>query len=214
MRVVIADDSGIVRQGLARLLTDEGIDVVSDVDNAEDLITEVSRLEPDVAIVDIRMPPTHTNEGLVAADRIRADWPTTGVLILSQHVEAQYALRLVQTGGGGVGYLLKDRVLDAGQLAGAVERIANGESVIDPELVKDLIDGSGQTSGLSSLTEREVDVLELMAEGLSDRGIADRLFVSGKTVETHVRHILTKLDLPVNTAENRRVLAVITYLLA
>jgi DNA-binding NarL/FixJ family response regulator len=214
MRVVIADDSGIVRQGLARLLTDEGIDVVSDVDNAEDLITEVSRLEPDVAIVDIRMPPTHTNEGLVAADRIRADWPTIGVLILSQHVEAQYALRLVQTGSGGVGYLLKDRVLDAGQLAGAVERIANGESVIDPELVKDLIDGSGQTSGLSSLTEREVDVLELMAEGLSDRGIADRLFVSGKTVETHVRHILTKLDLPVNTAENRRVLAVITYLLA
>jgi DNA-binding NarL/FixJ family response regulator len=214
MRVVIADDSGIVRQGLARLLTDEGFDVVSDVDNAEDLLTEVSRLEPDVAIVDIRMPPTHTNEGLVAADRIRADWPTTGVLILSQHVEAQYALRLVQTGSGGVGYLLKDRVLDAGQLAGAVERIANGESVIDPELVKDLIDGSGQTSGLSSLTEREVDVLELMAEGLSDRGIADRLFVSGKTVETHVRHILTKLDLPVNTAENRRVLAVITYLLA
>ena len=214
MRVVIADDSGIVRQGLARLLTDEGIDVVSDVDNAEDLITEVSRLEPDVAIVDIRMPPTHTNEGLVAADRIRADWPTTGVLILSQHVEAEYALRLVQAGDGGVGYLLKDRVLDAGQLAGAVERIANGESVIDPELVKDLIDGSGQTSGLSSLTEREVDVLELMAEGLSDRGIADRLFVSGKTVETHVRHILTKLDLPVNTAENRRVLAVITYLLA
>jgi DNA-binding NarL/FixJ family response regulator len=214
MRVVIADDSGIVRQGLARLLADEGIDVVSDVDNAEDLITEVSRLEPDVAIVDIRMPPTHTNEGLIAADRIRADWPTIGVLILSQHVEAQYALRLVQTGSGGVGYLLKDRVLDAGQLAGAVERIANGESVIDPELVKDLIDGSGQTSGLSSLTERERDVLELMAEGLSDRGIADRLFVSGKTVETHVRHILTKLDLPVNTAENRRVLAVITYLLA
>jgi DNA-binding NarL/FixJ family response regulator len=214
MRVVIADDSGIVRQGLARLLTDEGFVVVSDVDNAEDLIAEVSRLEPDVAIVDIRMPPTHTNEGLVAADRIRADWPTVGVLILSQHVEAQYALRLVQTGSGGVGYLLKDRVLDAGQLAGAVERIANGESVIDPELVKDLIDSSGQTSGLSSLTEREVDVLELMAEGMSDRGIADRLFVSGKTVETHVRHILTKLDLPVNTAENRRVLAVITYLLA
>ncbi len=214
MRVVIADDSGIVRQGLARLLTDEGIDVVSDVDNAEDLITEVARLEPDVAIVDIRMPPTHTNEGLVAADRIRADWPTIGVLILSQHVEAQYALRLVQTGDGGVGYLLKDRVLDAGQLAGAVERIASGESVIDPELVKGLIDGSGQTNGLSSLTERELDVLELMAEGLSDRGIADRLFVSGKTIETHVRHILTKLGLPVNTAENRRVLAVITYLLA
>jgi DNA-binding NarL/FixJ family response regulator len=213
MRVVIADDSGIVRQGLVRLLVDEGIDVVADVDNAEDLITAVETFHPDVAIVDIRMPPTYSNEGLVAADQIRSEWPTTGVLILSQHVEATYAHRLMQSDVGGTGYLLKDRVLDAGQLADAVRRIGNGESVVDPDLVRDLIDNSERAGGLSSLTERERDVLELMARGMSDLGIAEQLFVSGKTIETHVRHILTKLDLPVNTAENRRVLAVITYLL-
>ena len=214
MRVVIADDSGIVRQGLVRLLVDEGIDVVADVDNAERLITAVETLHPDVAIVDIRMPPTFTNEGLVAADHIRSEWPSTGVLILSQHVEATYAHRLMQSNVGGSGYLLKDRVLHAGQLADAVRRIANGDSVVDPDLVSDLIDNSEQAGGLSALTDRELDVLKLMAQGMSDRGIAEQLFVSGKTIETHVRHILTKLDLPVNTAENRRVLAVITYLLA
>jgi DNA-binding NarL/FixJ family response regulator len=214
MRVVIADDSGIVRQGLVRLLVDEGIEVVADVDNAKDLITAVETFHPDVAIVDIRMPPTYSNEGLVAADQIRSEWPTTGVLILSQHVEATYAHRLMQSDVGGTGYLLKDRVLDAGQLADAVRRIANGESVVDPGLVRDLIDNSERSGGLSSLTDRELDVLELMAQGMSDRGIAEQLFVSGKTIETHVRHILTKLDLPVNTAENRRVLAVITYMIA
>jgi DNA-binding NarL/FixJ family response regulator len=213
MRVVIADDSGLVRQGLVRLLVDEGFDVQADVDNAEALLEAVEAFEPDVAIIDIRMPPTFTDEGLVAADRIRGAWPKTGVLILSQHVEVAYAQRLVQAGTGGAGYLLKDRVLDAGQLAGAVRRIANGESVIDPELVTDLIKGAGQTGTVGSLTERELEVLELMAQGMSDRGIAEALYVSAKTVETHVRHILTKLDLPVNTAENRRVLAVIAYLL-
>ena len=214
MRVVIADDSGIVRQGLVRLLLDEGIDVVADVDKAEDLITAIATFNPDVAIVDIRMPPTYSNEGLVAADYIRSEWPEIGVLILSQHVEASYAHRLIQSDVGGTGYLLKDRVLDAGQLAEAVRRIGDGESVVDPDLVRNLIDNSERAGGLSSLTDREYDVLELMAQGMSDRGIAERLFVSGKTIETHVRHILTKLDLPVNTAENRRVLAVIAYLLA
>ncbi len=213
MRVVIADDSGLVRQGLVRLLVDEGIDVIAEADNADELIRAVATLQPDVAIVDIRMPPTYTNEGLVAADRLRTDWPATGVLILSQHVEASYAVQLVQSGTGGVGYLLKDRVLDAGQLAESVRRIADQESVIDPDLVKDLITGGGRTGPLSALTDRELEVLDLMAQGFSDRGIAERLYVSVKTVETHVRHILTKLDLPVNTAENRRVLAVITYLL-
>jgi DNA-binding NarL/FixJ family response regulator len=213
MRVVIADDSGLVRQGLVRLLADEGIDVQADVENAEALLEAVEAFEPDVAIVDIRMPPSFTTEGLIAADRIRYRWPDTGVLILSQHVEVAYAQRLVQAGTGGLGYLLKDRVLDAGQLAGAVRRIASGESVIDPDLVRDLIEGAGKTGTVASLTERELEVLELMAQGRSDRGIAEALFVSAKTVETHVRHILTKLDLPVNTAENRRVLAVIVYLL-
>jgi len=136
------------------------------------------------------------------------------VLILSQHVEATYAHQLMQSNVGGVGYLLKDRVLDAGQLADAVRRIANGESVVDPGLVRDLIDNSERAGGLSSLTDRELDVLQLMAQGRSDRGIAEQLFVSVKTIETHIRHILTKLDLPVNTAENRRVLAVITYMIA
>jgi DNA-binding NarL/FixJ family response regulator len=214
MRVVIADDSGLVRQGLVRLLVDEGIDVIAEVDNADDLIRAVEDLQPDVAIVDIRMPPTFTNEGLVAADRIRADWPATGVLILSQHIEANYAVQLIEAGTGGVGYLLKDRVLDAGHLAESVHRVADHQSVIDPDLVKDLIAGRGQTGALVALTHRELEVLQLMAQGFSDRGIADRLYVSTKTIETHVRHILTKFDLPVNTDENRRVLAVITYLLS
>jgi DNA-binding NarL/FixJ family response regulator len=213
MRVVIADDSGLVRQGLVRLLVDEGIEVQADVADAEELIRAVEKFEPHVAIVDIRMPPTFTNEGLAAADVIQKRWPATAVLILSQHVEAQYARRLVQANAVGVGYLLKDRVLDAGQLARTVRRIASGESVIDPTLVRELVAGTGRAGTVGSLTEREVEVLELMAQGMSDRGIAESLFVSPKTVETHVRHILTKLDLPVNTAENRRVLAVIAYLL-
>lgn len=214
MRVVIADDSGLVRQGIARLLADEGMDIVAEVDNAEDLIRAVETSLPDVAVVDIRMPPTHTNEGLVAADRIRSEWPRVGVLILSQHVQAHYALRLIESGTGGVGYLLKDRVLDAGHLGDAVRRLADGESVIDPQLVKDLLTGRGRAGPLAALTDRELEVLEFMAQGLSDRGIAELIYVSPKTVETHVRHILTKLDLPINTSDNRRVLAVIAYLLA
>ena len=212
MRVVIAEDSGLVRQGLVRLLTDEGIEVVAEVDNTDDLLRRVDATSPDVAIVDIRMPPTHTNEGLLAAERIREGFPTTGVLVLSQHVEVSFALRLLDGASGGIGYLLKDRVLDAGQLADAVRRVAEGDSVVDPGLVSELITGRGRAGTIASLTERELEVLASMAQGLSDRGIAERLYVSDRTVETHVRHILTKLDLPVTSEGNRRVLAVLTYL--
>jgi DNA-binding NarL/FixJ family response regulator len=214
VRVVVAEDSGLVRQGLVRLLTDEGIHVVAEVDNPTDLVRHVELDRPDAALIDIRMPPTHTNEGIVAAEHIREHAPETGVLVLSQHIDAHFALRLLGADEGGVGYLLKDRVLDAGELLNALNRVAAGEAVIDTELVNDLIAQRGTAGTLGSLTETELRVLTLMAEGLSDRGIAERLYVSARTVETHVRHVLTKLDLPVNAGDNRRILAVLTYLRA
>jgi DNA-binding NarL/FixJ family response regulator len=212
VRVVIADDTALLRQGLARLLEDAGMDVCGEAGDAEGLLELVEATDPDVAIVDIRMPPTHTDEGLVAAERIRDSRPSVGVLVLSQYVEAAYALRLLGGSEGGCGYLLKDRVLDAGQLVDAVRRVASGETVVEPELVAQLLDRPRERHALDGLTPREREILGLMAEGLTDRGIAERLWLTPKTVETHVRHILRKLDLPQGAAYNRRVHAVLTQL--
>ena len=212
MRVVLADDSVILREGLARLLREQGFEVMAQVGTAPELLAAVAELEPDVAIVDIRMPPTHTDEGLVAAEELRTRYPAVGVLVLSQYVEAEYALRLLERGEQGAGYLLKDRVLDVTDLADAVHRIGEGGSVVDPALVAQLVQRPSANGGLADLTERECDVLALLAEGLSDKGIAQRLVVTPKTVETHVRHIFSKLDLPSGTAENRRVHAVLAFL--
>jgi DNA-binding NarL/FixJ family response regulator len=214
VRVVVADDSVLLREGVARLLADEGLDVTAKVSSAPELLEQVEANAPDVAVVDIRMPPTHTDEGLAAAEAIRRRWPRVGVLVLSQYVETEYALRLLDGGEERCGYLLKDRVLDSGQLAEAVRRIGGGGVVVDPELVARLVGKSRTQSPLQELTPREREVLALMAEGLTDRGISERLFVAPKTVETHIRHIFTKLGLPESAADNKRVHAVLTYLRA
>jgi DNA-binding NarL/FixJ family response regulator len=212
VRIVIADDSVILREGLCRLLREQGFEVVAQVGTAPELLAAVARLEPDLAIVDIRMPPSHTDEGLVAAEELRMRHPTVGVLVLSQYVEAEYALRLLERGEQVAGYLLKDRVLDVTELAEAVRRVGEGGSVVDPTLVAQLVESPSVNGGVAELTKRERDVLALMAEGLSDRGIAQRLVVTTKTVETHVRHIFSKLDLPRGAANNRRVHAVVAFL--
>ncbi|HKD31980.1 MAG TPA: response regulator transcription factor [Gaiellaceae bacterium] len=212
MRVVIADDSVLLREGVSRVLADEHFEVAAKVASADELLESIAAGAPDVAIVDIRMPPTHTDEGLVAAHTIRRRWPDVGVLVLSQYTETEYALRLLEGGEQRCGYLLKDRVLDAGQLASAVRRVGNGEVVVDAELVARLVDRPRHGSLLDELTAREREVLALMAEGLTDRGIGERLFVTPKTVETHIRHIFAKLQLPEGAADNKRVHAVLTYL--
>jgi DNA-binding NarL/FixJ family response regulator len=212
VRVVIAEDTALFRQGLARLLAEAGIEVVGEAADGSALLALVAEQEPDVAIVDIRMPPTHTDEGLSAASTIREQHPRVGVLVLSQYVEASYALRVLDAGEGHCGYLLKDRVLDAGELVAALERVASGETVVDHELVTQLLARRREPGPLDDLTDREREVLALMAEGLTDRGIAERLWVTPKTVETHVRHILQKLELPGGAANNRRVHAVLAQL--
>ena len=212
MRVALADDAVVLREGLARVLADAGIDVVAQIGDAEHLLKAVEELQPDVAVVDIRMPPTWSNEGLEVAEEVRRRFPQVGVLLLSQYVEAEYALRLLQPGSGGIGYLLKERVLDVEDLTAALERVAAGETVVDPALVGQLLDRSRLGSPLDQLTEREREVLSLMAEGLTDRGIAQRLYVTTNTVETHIRHIIGKLGVPASPADNRRVHAVLTYL--
>jgi DNA-binding NarL/FixJ family response regulator len=212
VRVVIADDTALLRQGLARLLTEAGIAICGEASDADGLLRLVADEAPDVAVVDIRMPPTHTDEGLVAAADIRARYPSTGVLVLSQYIDAEYALRLVDGDARRCGYLLKDRVTDAGELVQALERVDAGEVVVDSELVEGLLARRREPDPLDDLTDRERDVLRLMAEGLTDRGIAERLWVTPKTVETHVRHILQKLDIPSGTANNRRVHAVLAQL--
>jgi DNA-binding NarL/FixJ family response regulator len=211
-RVVIADDAALVRDGIAALLREGGLAVVATVPDAEQLLAAVDRHRPDVALVDIRMPPSFTNEGLVAAERIRAAHPEVGVLVLSQHVEPAYALRLVEPGVARSGYLLKDRISDPQVLLDAVRRIARGGCVVDPELTGALVERAGADGRLAELSEREREVLALIAEGLSNRAIAARLFVTSRTVETHVGQIFLKLGLRDETTEHRRVAAVITYL--
>jgi DNA-binding NarL/FixJ family response regulator len=212
MRVVLADDSVLFREGLARLLHDESFDVVASVGDADRLVVETLRQRPDVAIVDVRMPPTHTQEGLDAAVRIRAQAPQTGVLILSQFVEAHHALSLLTPGTAGVGYLLKDRVVDVTSFVESVRRVASGGTVFDPEVVDQLLHPRVTATPLDALTSRERDVLALMAQGASNAAIASHLCISGKTVETHIRSIFTHLNLNPETDQHRRVTAVLTYL--
>jgi len=212
MRVVVADDSTLLREGLVRLLNEAGFDVAGQAVNAQELLQLVRVSQPDVAIVDIRMPPTRTNEGLRAAEEIRAQHPGIGVLILSEYLEAHYAVRLMQAASGGMGYLLKDRVFDLANFVDAVRRVASGEFVIDPDIVAQLVGRRRPQSPLDELTPRELEVLRLMAEGRSNRSICQKLFLSPNTVESHVRNILSKMGLEESSDENRRVLAVITYL--
>lgn len=212
MRVVIAEDTVLLREGLAELMSDAGYDVVARVGDADSLIAVVGEHEPDLAVVDVRMPPNYHAEGLLAAARIRTEHPTTAVLVLSQHIETRHAMNLV-TSAGGFGYLLKDRILDVDDFLDAARRVARGGTALDPEVVLALLNPHPAAHDATArLTEREIQVLALMAEGRTNSGIARRLWLTEKTVENHVRSILTKLDLDDSHDTNRRVLAVITYL--
>lgn len=212
IRVVLADDSVLFREGLARLLADNGFLVAGQAADAGELHAVVQREHPDVVVTDIRMPPTGTNDGLLAAQRIRAEHPATGVLVLSQYIETRQAIRLLQHAPQRVGYLLKDRVSDITEFAGAVRRIAGGGSVIDPEVIAQLLRRRDQDSILDQLTSRERDILALIAEGRSNQAICQRLSLSPKTVETHVGSIFTKLGLLPAADDHRRVLAVLMYI--
>jgi DNA-binding NarL/FixJ family response regulator len=213
VRVAVADDAVILREGLSRLLQEAGFEVTGLAADADGLLELVERTQPDVAIIDIRMPPTHTDEGLRAAKTIRERWPPVGLLVLSQHVNARYALELLSAGTDGVGYLLKERVADLDELTSAVNRVGHGGSILDPAVVGELVGRRRQADNpLEHLTEREREVLALMAEGRSNRAIAERLFVTEHTVEKHVKNILGTLRLPLSPDDHRRVLAVITYL--
>lgn len=212
LRVVIAEDSVLLREGLARVLSDAGFEVTGRAEDAESLLAMVAAGLADVALVDIRMPPTHTNEGVLAAREIRAKYPGVGVLVLSQYTETGYAMELISEGGEGVGYLLKDRVTEVDELAEAIRRVAAGGAVIDPEVVSQLVGRRRERSPLDDLTEREREVLSLMAEGRSNQGISERLFLAPKTLETHVTNIFSKLGLPPAADDHRRVLAVLAYL--
>jgi DNA-binding NarL/FixJ family response regulator/class 3 adenylate cyclase len=212
MRVVLADDSVLLREGIARLLEDEGMEILAQSGTAEDLLRHVAMHKPDVAIVDIRMPPTQTDEGLRAAQQIRDRFPNVGVLVLSQYVEPAYALELLSESAEGVGYLLKDRVSDVEEFAGAVRRVAGGGSALDPSVVQTLVGRRRKADPLEALTPREREVLELMAEGRSNQAIAERMFITLRAVEKHVTSIFTKLRLPASTEDHRRVLAVLAFL--
>jgi DNA-binding NarL/FixJ family response regulator len=212
MRVVLADDQMLLREGVARLLEEAGMEVVAQSGDAEDLIRKVGAHKPDVAIVDVRMPPTHTDEGLRAAAHIRERFPDTGVLVLSQYVEEAYALDLFADGADGLGYLLKDRVGDLDRFVESVQRVGEGGSALDPEVVGRLLGRRRQQDPLEVLTPREREVLGLMAEGRSNSGIAEHLVVTERAVEKHVTSIFTKLGLPRASEDHRRVLAVLTYL--
>ena len=216
MRIVIAEDAAVIRAGLAEILADRGHEVAAAVGDAEDLLAAIDEHQPDVAVVDVRMPPSFTDEGLRAAITIRRGHPKIGVLVFSQYIETRYAADLLgaAAGGGaaGVGYLLKDRVADVGEFVEALGRVAAGGTALDPEVVTQLLGASRRTDGLGSLTPRERDVLALMAEGRSNGAIAATLVVSERAVEKHVGNIFMKLGLAPSDADHRRVLAVLRYL--
>jgi DNA-binding NarL/FixJ family response regulator len=212
VRVVVADDVMLTREGIVRLLTDAGVDVVAQAGDADLLLREVRLKRPDAAIVDIRMPPTHTDEGLAAAQRIRTEHPDVGVLLLSQYVEPSYAMRLLEEHPERVGYLLKQRVFDVAVLVDALRRVTEGETVVDPTIVTRLFGRRRREDHLAELTDREREVLGLVAEGLSNGAIASRLFITERTVEAHVKQIFRKLELDLNPESHRRVLAVLAHL--
>ncbi|TVY99830.1 DNA-binding response regulator [Trebonia kvetii] len=210
MRVVIAEDAVVLREGLTRLLADRGHEVSAAVGDAEALLEQVRAHRPDAVIADIRMPPSHTDEGLRAAETIRREFPSVGVLMFSQYIETRYTARLLESGAGGVGYLLKDRVGNVGEFVAALERVADGGTALDPEVVSMLL--RRPDPGLASLTGREREVLGLMAEGRSNAGIAAKLVLSEGAVEKHIASIFGKLALESSAGDNRRVLAVLRYL--
>ncbi|MHB8060681.1 MAG: response regulator transcription factor [Gaiellaceae bacterium] len=214
MRVVIAEDSVLLREGIAHLLDEAGYEVVGQAGNADELILKVRSYHPDVAVIDIRMPPTQTDEGLRAAKQIRQELPQTGVLVLSAYLESEYALELLAESAEGVGYLLKDRVADVEQFLSAVRRVGEGGSALDPEIVSRLVGRRRQRDPIADLTPREREVLSLMAEGLSNSAAAARLVVTERAVEKHVTSIFAKLRLPASPEQHRRVLAVLAFLRA
>jgi len=212
VRVIVADDVMLTRQGIVRLLQDAQIEVVAEATDGDSLLRQVRAYRPDAAIVDIRMPPTHTDEGLIAAQKIRTEHPDVAVLILSSYIEPRYAMQLLEDHPERVGYLLKDRVFDVAVVVDALRRLGDGESVVDPTIVARLLGRRRQASALDELTAREREVLGLLAEGLSNRAIAERLVVTERTVEAHVKQIFMKLDLRASPDSHRRVLAVLAYL--
>ncbi len=212
MRVAIAEDSVLLREGLARLLGDAGFDVVAQCETGDDLLLKVRSYSPDVAIVDIRLPPTHNDEGLRAAIEIRSQHPSVGVLVLSQYVELGLALKLLESSAEGVGYLLKDRISDVDEFVAAIRRVADGGSALDPLIVSTLLARQRPDDPLARLTAREREVLELMATGSSNQGIADKLVITVRAVEKYVSSIFGKLGLPSTGSESRRVLAVLLFL--
>ncbi len=212
MRIVIADDSVLLRRGAVRLLEDAGFEVVGEAGDGEDLLRKVRAHKPDVAVVDIRMPPTHVDEGLQAARVIRAEMPDVGVLMLSQYVEEGYVTALLEHGAEGVGYLLKDRVAEVERFTDAIRQVANGGSVLDPEVVSHMLGRRQKDQPLEGLTDREREVLAQMAEGKTNRAISETLYVSERAVERHVTSIFGKLNLPTTDQDHRRVLAVLAFL--
>ena len=212
MRIVIAEDMALLRQGMARLLTDAGFDILGDVGDADALLELVARTEPDAALIDIKMPPTHTDEGLRAAAVIRERYPKTAVLLLSSYLEARYAEALLKGHPAGSGYLLKDRVYDAAALGDALRRVNLGECVIDPEIIGQLLRRSRERNPLDALTEREREILSLMALGYSNDSICNQLVISRRTVESHVSSVFAKLGIIESPESSRRVLAVLAYL--
>ena len=214
MRVVVADDSVLLREGVVRILREAGFDVVGQAGNADEVLRLVRGFEPDIAVVDIRMPPTFTDEGLRAAQQIRGRHPGVGVLVLSQYVEPRYAMELLAESAEGVGYLLKERVSNIADFAAAVKRVAEGGSALDPAVVSQIVGRRRKDDPLTDLTAREREVLELMAEGRSNQGIAERLVITERAVEKHVTNIFQKLRLPAAAEDHRRVLAVLAFLRA
>jgi DNA-binding NarL/FixJ family response regulator len=212
VRVVIADDNLLVRKGIAALLTDSGIDVAAEVDDGDELLAAVDAHQPDMAIVDIRMPPTHTDEGLRAAQEVRARHPEISIVVLSQHVEYGVATRVLAEHPARLGYLLKDRVTDIDDFVGTLRRVTRGGTALDPQVVSRLLESEPEGGPLDALTPREREVLQLVAEGLSNPAVADRLGITLRSTEKYVSSIFTKLDLPATGSEHRRVLAVLQFL--